>query len=197
MKQKENNIIDFTLDGKAEHVEKPKNKIEIVEPKLPPMMDISNRLPEPATIKRASRSTSPVKFNPSQQPSALGSSAARLNSQNTPLHAESSSQARSSNNNVSFKQDNHEDAFKLTGITRVARFLNACSPPMAHFLQPFINFGCTGEEYLVAVSTWPPEKISHFLRQVASRGNDKREFTPMDMLILQNHFISYFNKAQT
>jgi len=192
-KEEENDIIDFTLDDDAEHVEKPKNKVEIVETKLPPMMDISNRLPGSATIKKASRSTSPVKFNSSQ----LESSAARLNSQNTPLHAESSSQARSSNNNASFTQDPHEDAFRLTGVTRVARFLNACSPPMAHFLQPFINFGCTSEEYLIAVSTWPTEKISLFLRQVASRGNDKREFTPMDMLILQNHFISYFNKAQT
>jgi hypothetical protein len=77
-------------------------------------------------------------------------------SDSAPLHAESSSQARSSNN-ASFTQSlgNNEDTFELTGVTLVARFLNACSPPMAHFLQPLINFGCTSEEYLIAISTWP------------------------------------------
>jgi hypothetical protein len=194
--KKENDIIDFTLDDDAKHDKKQGSKVEIVEPKLPLTMDISNQLPGPSTIKGASRSTSPLKFNSSQRLSTLGSSAARLNSQNTPLHAESSSQAQSSNS-ARFTQGNNEDVFKLTGVTRVARFLNACSPPMAHFLQPFINFGCTSEEYLVAVSTWPTEKISHFLRQVVSREKEKREFSQMDMLILQNHFISYFNKAQT
>ena len=188
--QKENGIID------AKHDEKQKSKDEIVEPKLPLSVDISNQLPGPSTIKRASRSTSPLKFNSSQRVSTLGSSAARLNSQNTPLHAESSSQAQP-NNSASVTQGNNEDVFKLTGVTRVARFLNACSPPMAHFLQPFIDFGCTSEEYLVAVSTWPTEKISHFLRQVVARGEDKCKISQMDMLILQNHFTSYFNKAQT
>jgi len=194
--QKANDIIDLTLNDSGKLCEKQKDDIEFVEPKLPLMMDISNRLPGPATIEIASRSTSPLKFDSTQRLTTLGSSAAPNNLQNTPLHAESSSQAQSSNG-VSFTQGNHEDAFKLTGVTRVARFLNACSPPMAHFLQPFINFGCTSEEYLVAVSTWPTEKISHFLRQVVSRGKDQREFSQMDMLILQNHFISYFNKAQT
>ena len=189
---KENDVIDFTLDDDDE---KPKEK---VEPKFPLMTDISNWLPGRAIIKVASRSTSPLKLDSSHivRPSILRPSAARNISQSTPLHAESSSQALSSNN-ASLKQNNHEDAFKLTGVTRVARFLNACSPSMAHFLQPFIDFGCTSDEYLVAISTWPTDKISHFLRQVVSRGSDKVQFSQMDILILQNHFISYFNKAQT
>jgi hypothetical protein len=197
--QKEIEIIDITLDDDGEYDEKPKAKVEFVEPKLPLTMDISNRLPGPATIKRASRSTSPLKLNSSHiaRPSTLWSPAARVISQNIPLHAESSSQARSSSNNTSLMQGSNEDAFKLTGVTRVARFLNACSPPMAHFLQPFINFGCTSEEYLVAVSTWPTDKISHFLKQVVGCGNDKRQFSQMDLIILQNHFISYFNNVQT
>jgi hypothetical protein len=198
--QKENDIIviDITLDDGAEHEkhdDKQKNKVEIVEPKLPLMTDLSNQLPGPATIKGLSRSTSALNFNSPQLLSALPSSSSHNNSQNTPLHAESSTQAQSSNNSR-LKQDNHEDAFKLTGVTRIAGFLNACSPPMAHFLQPFIDFGCTSEEYLVAVSTWQSEKISHFLRQVVSHRNDKHKFSQMDMLILQNHFISYFNKTQ-
>ena len=191
--KKENDIIDITLDDDIKNEEKP--KVEIEEPKPSLMMDISNRLPEPVTTKKVSRSTSPLKFNKFNP--AQGSSASRMNSQNIPLHAESSSQARSSNS-ASFTEGNHEDAFRLTDVTRVAGFLNACSPPMAHFLQPFIDFGCTSEEYLVAVSTWPAEKISNFLRQVVSRaGNEERKFSQMDMLILQNHFISYSNKAKT
>ena len=197
--RKENDIIDITLDDNGENDEKSKleNEAEFVEPKLPLMTNISNRLPGSASIKRASRSTSPPKFGSSQiaKASTLQSPVARMKSQNTPIHAESSSQARPSNN-ASFTQGNQEDALKLTGVTRLAGFLNACSPPMAHFLQPLINFGCTSEEYLVAVSAWPTDKILHFLRQVVGRESDKREFTQMDMLVLQNHFVSYFTKAR-
>ena len=182
--RKEIIIIDLTLDNH----EKQKDDVEFIEPKLPLTMDISNRLSGRATIKR-SHSESP-------RPSALRSPTALINSQNTPLHAESSSQARSSKS-VSFEQGNHEDVFQLTGVTRVARFLNACSPSMAHFLQPFIAFGCTSEEYLVTVSTWPPDKISHFLSRVVHHRKDGQEFSPMEMLTLQNHFTSYFDKAQT
>ena len=180
--EKENNIIDLTLDGGE-------NNVELVELKTPLIKDISNQLPGPVAIKRASHCTSPG-------PSALRSSAALINSQSTPLHAKSSSQALSSTN-TSFIQDKHEDAFELTGVTRVARFLNACSPPMSHFLKPLIDFGCTSEEYLVTVSTWPFDKISQFLSRVVRHGSGGREVTQMDILILQNHFISYFNKAQT
>jgi hypothetical protein len=195
--KKENDIKNELKLEDAKQELKPTSKLEIALPKLPLMTDISNQLPGTSTVKRTSRSTSPPKFISSQRPPTLGSSAAHINAQNTPIHAESSSQARSSNN-ATLTQGNPEDAFTLTGVTRVARFLNACTPPMAHFLQPFINFGCTSEEYLVAVSTWPTERISYFLKQVVSRGDDdKRTFSQMDMLILQNHFISYFNKAQT
>ena len=190
---------DITLEDAKRSSLEPTSKLEIVLPKLALMTDISNQLPGSSTVKKESRSTPPPKFSSSQRPSILEPSAAHINSQNTPLHAESSSQALSSNN-ASLPQGDPEDAFKLTGVTRVARFLNACTPPMAHFLQPFINFGCTSEEYLAAISTWPTERISSFLKQVVSRGDDdKRTFSQMDMLILQNHFISYFNnlKAQT
>lgn len=196
-KQKENDTIDITLDNDKKD-EKPKDKVEFVEPEHPLMMDISNRLSGSAnTIKGPSRSTSLLKLN-SFHITRPSTTAAPIKSQSAPIHAESSSQARSSINNPSFTQrNNNEDAFELTGVTRVARFLNACSPPMSHFLQPFIDFGCTSEEFLVAISTWPTDKISHFLKQVVGRGNDKHQFSQMEMLILQNHFLSYFDKAQT
>jgi hypothetical protein len=181
-KRKENDIIDIKIYDEKD--EKPKEKVEFVEPKL------ERRLPGPATIKglgpgACSRPSTP---------------AARIKPQITPLYAEpeSSFQARyRSSNNASITQSNNENVFELTGITLVARFLNACSPPMGHFLQAFMDFGCTSEEYLVAISTWRTDGISYFLKQVVSHGSDKHQFSQMDILILQNHFISYFNKAST
>ena len=169
-KRKEYEIIDLT-DCKYDE------KVEFVKPQLPQMIEISD-LP----IKKASPPTiSPLTFisSPTAGPSILQSRTAHIQSL---FDAESSS---------------HDDAFQLTGVTRVARFLNSCFPPMAHFLRHFIDFGCTGEEYLVAVSTWPSEKISHFLSQVSAYGSNERRFSDMDMLILHNHFISYFIKART
>lgn len=180
-KGKENDVIDLTDDESNE-----KLKVGFVEPILPQIMDISN-LP----IEISSPSTSPPIFVSSNiaGPSTLQFPA-------SPLHAESSSQGHSSNN-ANIQQGNHEDAFLLTGITRVASFLNDSFPPMTHFLKHFVEFGCTSEEYLAAISTWPVGKISHFLSQVSAHGSDERKFSQMEMIILQNHFISYFNKAQT
>ena len=69
--------------------------------------------------------------------------------------------------------DSNEDVSQLTGVTQVAHFLNACFPPMAHFYQHFIDFGCTGEEHLFAVSTWSSEEISQFLSKVSAHGSDE------------------------
>lgn len=170
-KEKENYIINLTEDDKEEKV----------EPKVSQMMDVSN-----LSIKVASRPISPLTFNSSHiaGPSTR-SRAALIKSQTTPLQT---------SNNASV---NVEDPFQLTGVTQVAGFLNACFPPMAHFLRHFIDFGCTSEAYLVAISAWPADRISCFLSQVSSCQGHEREFSEMDILILQNHFVSYFNKAQT
>jgi hypothetical protein len=90
----------------------------------------------------------------------------------------------------------HDDPFKLTGATQVARFLNRCVPPMGHFRQRFIDYGCSNEEYLVTVSTWPTDIIASFLSQVSALESGERKLSEMDKLVLQNHFISYFCKAQ-
>ena len=93
--------------------------------------------------------------------------------------------------------DSHEDISQLMGVTWVTHFLNVCFPPMAHFLQHFIDFGYTGKEHLFVVSTWSSEEISQFLSKISAYGSNKCKFSDMDMLILHNHFISYFTKAQT
>jgi hypothetical protein len=89
-----------------------------------------------------------------------------------------------------------DDPFKLTGATQVAQFLNRCVPPMGHFRQCFIDYGCSNEEYLVAVSTWPTDRIASFLSQVSAHESGERKLSEMDKVVLQNHFISYFCKAQ-
>jgi hypothetical protein len=182
-KQKETYIIDLTEDDNWDKEQK-------VEPNVSQMTDVSN-----LSIKVASSPVSPLIFNsshniagPSTRPPA-----ALIKSQSTPFHSDSGFQAQTSND-ASFNDD---DPFRLTGVTQVAGFLNACFPPMAHFLRHFIDFGCTSEVYLVAVSTWPADRISYFLSQVSGCQGHERKFSEMDILILQNHFMSYFNKAQT
>ena len=188
-KKREKYIPDPTFHNDTEDKDE---EVEFVETTLPQMMDIYDQQPE-STINMSLRSAScpgPTPF-PIASPLTLQSPAAFIKSQSTSPHAESSSQARSSN--ASFNQsndDNHEDV--LTGVTLVARFLSACFPSMGHHLKLFVDFGCTSEAYLFAVSTWPADRISHFLRQVSGHGGDGNQLTEMDMLILQGHFVSYF-----
>ncbi|KAF8966252.1 hypothetical protein BDZ97DRAFT_698449 [Flammula alnicola] len=71
----------------------------------------------------------------------------------------------------------------------VQHFLEMCVPPMGHFFPQFVEFGCSTEEYLLGVSTWPPEQIYEFLKKIFPAQGKMRE---MDILILQNHFKAYF-----
>ncbi|KAF8969110.1 hypothetical protein BDZ97DRAFT_264189 [Flammula alnicola] len=71
----------------------------------------------------------------------------------------------------------------------VQHFLEMCVPPMGHFFPQFVEFGCSTEEYLLGVSTWPPEQIYEFLKKIFPAHGKMRE---MDILILQNHFKAYF-----
>jgi len=96
-------------------------------------------------------------------------------------------QAQSSTN-TGFNRGN-EDPFQLTGKTEVARFLNACSPPMGRFLNSFISHGCSSERRLRKVSTWRTDRITQFLSKVSAHG------TELERLILQEHLVSYFGKA--
>lgn len=99
--------------------------------------------------------------------------------------------------NTDLDKGDQEDPFRLTGVTQVARFLNTCLPPMGHLFRRFIDYGCLSEEYLVTVSTWPTNEIAGFLSEVSAGGTGGREFSSMEKLILEKHFISYFAKAQT
>jgi len=74
----------------------------------------------------------------------------------------------------------------------VPPLLNACVPSMAHWLKAFVDFGCTNEECLITVSTWDDHKILHFLRQVSDCGADGNKLSDMDMLVLMDHFLTYF-----
>jgi hypothetical protein len=73
----------------------------------------------------------------------------------------------------------------------VHHFLEASVPSMSYLLPRFIDYGCTHEGFLSAVSTWPPERIRKFLEDVVA-GPDSPLISPMEKMVLENHFHQYF-----
>ena len=64
---------------------------------------------------------------------------------------------------------------------------------MAHLYHHFINFGCSNKEYLLAVSSWPPEVVRNFLIQaLTDRETGEIVVNSMDMFVLQTHFLAYY-----
>jgi hypothetical protein len=79
------------------------------------------------------------------------------------------------------------------GTQAVFNFLEHCTPSMAHLHRHFVNFGCSNEEYLLAVSSWPPEVVRNFLTQaLTDRETGEVLVNPMDMFVLQTHFLAYY-----
>jgi len=79
------------------------------------------------------------------------------------------------------------------GTQAVFSFLEQCTPSMAHLHQHFVSFGCSDEEYLLAVSSWPPEVVRNFLIQVLTdRETGEMLVSSMDMFVLQTHFLAYY-----
>ncbi|KAF8813387.1 hypothetical protein BYT27DRAFT_7180875 [Phlegmacium glaucopus] len=76
-------------------------------------------------------------------------------------------------------------------IRSVHKFLEAAIPSMTHLLHRFIEFGCLGEDFLFAVSTWSPERIRTFLKSLPP-GPGGSTLTRMEVDILAYHFESYF-----
>lgn len=66
-------------------------------------------------------------------------------------------------------------------------FLQASRPPMTHFMDAFIDFGCTNAEYLQVISSWPSEAVKHMLDKLPPT-RDGRKMSEMDKIVLQNHF---------
>lgn len=73
----------------------------------------------------------------------------------------------------------------------VHHFLEASVPSMGYLLPHFIDYGCTHEVFLLAVSVWPPERISKFLEDVVT-GPHGPLISPMEKMVLENHFQRYF-----
>lgn len=70
-------------------------------------------------------------------------------------------------------------------------FLQASMPPTTHLMDAFINFGCINADFLLAISSWPSEKIRGVLDQLPP-GPDGKQITEMDKFILQYHFKEYY-----
>ena len=65
---------------------------------------------------------------------------------------------------------------------------------MTHLMDAFINFGCVNAEFLLAISSWPIEKIQGVLDQLSLP--DGKELTEMEKFILQDHFKEYFSQRE-
>ncbi|KAF8150894.1 hypothetical protein B0H34DRAFT_801805 [Crassisporium funariophilum] len=81
---------------------------------------------------------------------------------------------------------------KGSQIACVHKFLAACIPSMDHFLQRFIDFGCTNEEFLRGVSMWRKEKLRDFLERLL-QDPERASVSNMELLVLENHFETYFS----
>ncbi|KAF9523556.1 hypothetical protein CPB83DRAFT_686679 [Crepidotus variabilis] len=76
-------------------------------------------------------------------------------------------------------------------IKMVHRFLDSCIPSMAHYLQRFIDGGCTSEEFLLSISTWDRPGIEDFLDKLPlGPGGAPMPF--MDKMVLLNRFATQF-----
>ncbi|KAF9480012.1 hypothetical protein BDN70DRAFT_656686 [Pholiota conissans] len=75
----------------------------------------------------------------------------------------------------------------------VYTFLDTCQPPMLQYTQQFMDFGCTSNKYLRAVSLWRKEQRYNLVRKImqSSRATES-EPTEMDIAILVNQFETYF-----
>jgi hypothetical protein len=77
----------------------------------------------------------------------------------------------------------------------IHNFLGASIPPLTHLMDTFIDFGCTNADFLLAISSWPSERIREALEQLSLEHND-RKFTDMEKFILENHFKEYFAQKE-
>ncbi|KIM35259.1 hypothetical protein M413DRAFT_39764, partial [Hebeloma cylindrosporum] len=79
------------------------------------------------------------------------------------------------------------------GTQAISNFLEQCTPSMAHLHPHLVNFGCSNEEYLLAVASWRPEDVRKFLTEaLKDRETGETLVNSMDMLVLQSHFLSYY-----
>jgi len=124
----------------------------------------------------------------SAQPASTSSSTVVNNS------SQSSTQLLDSPAKISSGSPNTTSARQFgSGTQAIFNFLGQCTPSMTHLHHHFVNFGCSNEEYLLAVSSWPPEAVHNFLKQaLTDRETGEVLVNSMDMLILQTHFLAYY-----
>lgn len=72
----------------------------------------------------------------------------------------------------------------------VYTFLAGCVPSMEHLFEGFVDYGCQNEEFLLGISSWPPELISNLIRKVAVKCGEY--VSDMEVDVLQARFLTYF-----
>ena len=71
----------------------------------------------------------------------------------------------------------------------VENFLNNCVPPMAHFLERFLSYGCRNAQFLRSVSTLPRDGIVRFIRSLPCL--DGGVMSEMEVFLLTENFLNY------
>ncbi|KAJ3507073.1 hypothetical protein NLJ89_g6509 [Agrocybe chaxingu] len=75
-------------------------------------------------------------------------------------------------------------------MARIYLFLNTCVPPMTHFFQRFIDFGCTTEKHLLSIALLSRDKVELFLKKLPP-APDGTPMSPMEAFILCEQFYAY------
>lgn len=112
---------------------------------------------------------------------------------NDPCSKHSSVSTIPATSNLSTSKDSPMHGSQLSQSDQnrsVHHFLEASVPSMSYLLPRFIDYGCTHEGFLLAVSMWPPERIKKFLEDVVA-GPDSQSISPMEKMVLENHFHQY------
>ena len=126
--------------------------------------------------------------NISQPWSSIGDACSEYSSISILPHPTTSADASSS---LSTSKGSPSRRFEASQSKPVHHFLEACVPSMSYLLPCFNGYGCTDEGFLLAVSMWPPERIRKFLEDVLT-GPDGQLISPMEQMVLENHFTQYF-----
>jgi len=102
-------------------------------------------------------------------------SSSRTNSQRRNTHR----YAASSRSSLTRNQD----------VETVENFLINCFPPMGHFLDRFLSYGCRNAQFLHSVSTLPRDSIIRFIRSLPCL--DGEAMSEMEVFLLTENFLNY------
>lgn len=166
-------------EGDDEDDEK-ESEVEFVEP-----VDTKN----PRTRKAPLRSRQ-TPLMPIVAPSSLAMVATKSKSSYARASEGSSSRASSQRRNTDRSAaPSRSSLARNQDVEAVEIFLNNCVPPMTHFLERFLTYGCRNAQFLHSVSTLPRDGIVRFIRSLPCL--DGGVMSEMEVFLLTENFLNY------